>query len=169
VPDAFFHAKGSFVTLQIGDRAPEFTARTQTGETVSLSDFVGKKTLVLYFYPKDDTPGCTAEACSFRDNHQMFLDAGAVVLGVSADSDSSHGAFAKKHSLPFSLVSDESGDLRAKYGVKSTLGLFPGRVTYVIDRRGIVKYVFSSQIRFNAHVEKALEIVKELEGAAATA
>jgi peroxiredoxin Q/BCP len=157
------------VTLQIGDRAPDFSVRTQNGETISLSDYLGKKTLVLYFYPKDDTPGCTAEACSFRDNHQMFLDAGAVVLGVSADSDASHGSFAKKHSLPFALLSDESGELRAKYGVKSTLGLFPGRVTYVIDKRGIVKYVFSSQLRFSAHVEKALDIVKELERPVATA
>jgi peroxiredoxin Q/BCP len=149
--------------LKIGDRAPDFTLPSADGKEVKLSDFAGKKTIVLYFYPKDETPGCTAEACEFRDNHAQFQKAGAEVVGVSSDSVGSHERFAKHHGLPFTLLSDAGGHVRALYGVKSTFGLFPGRVTFVIDRRGVVRYVFDSQLRFSAHVSKALEIVKSLE------
>ena len=131
---------------------------------MSLSEFVGKKTVVLYFYPKDETPGCTAEACTFRDNHSAFVAAGAEVIGVSADSPRAHEQFASKNKLPFTLLSDAAGHARALYGIKSTLGIFPGRVTFVIDRRGTIRYVFDSMLRFQAHVTKALEIVKSLEG-----
>ncbi|AKT41932.1 peroxiredoxin [Chondromyces crocatus] len=151
-------------SLAVGDRAPEFSLQSQSSETVKLSDFLGKKTLVLFFYPKDDTPGCTAESCSFRDSHDAFTEAGAEVIGVSADSVASHGQFAKKYGLPMTLLSDPGGETAKRYGVKSTLGLLPGRVTFVIDKEGIVRHVFSSQLQATKHVNEALAIVKKLEG-----
>lgn len=131
---------------------------------MKLSFFAGKKAVVLFFYPKDDSPGCTAEACDFRDNHGAFTKAGAEVLGVSADSVESHKKFAGKNGLPMTLLSDPDNRVRGEYGVKSTLGLLPGRVTFVIDREGIVRYVYNSQLRFTQHVQRALEIVKGLGG-----
>jgi peroxiredoxin Q/BCP len=156
-------------TMKIGDRAPEFTLPAGNGETVSLADFRGKKTVVLFFYPKDDTPGCTREACDFRDGFGRFQAAGAEVIGISSDSVESHERFAAKHGLPMKLLSDERGLVRAAFGVKSTLGLFPGRVTFVIDREGIIRYVYSSQILVHNHVQKALEVVRSLENASAPA
>src|SRR5690606_34936307 len=100
--------------------------------------------VVLYFYPKDDTPGCTVEACSFRDAYAVFSDAGAEVVGISSDSVGAHKAFADKHRLPFRLLADHGGHVRASYGVKKTLGLIDGRVTFIIDRGGVVRHVFSS-------------------------
>jgi peroxiredoxin Q/BCP len=129
---------------------------------VRLSSFAGKKAVVLYFYPKDGTYGCTAEACDFRDNHGAFAKAGAEVLGVSADSVASHKDFADKNSLPMTLLSDPDNRVREQYGVKATFGLLPGRVTFVIDREGVVRYVYDSQLRFTQHAQKALEIVKGL-------
>jgi thioredoxin-dependent peroxiredoxin len=155
------------MALKTGDRAPEFSLAAGDGTTVSLSDFRGKKTVVLFFYPKDDTPGCTREACDFRDGHGSFQAAGAEVIGVSADSVESHQRFAEKHGLPMKLLSDRDGAVRAAYGVKSTLGLIPGRVTFVIDREGVVRYVYSSQILVHNHVQKALEVVRGLEKGAA--
>src|SRR5215467_13873032 len=147
--------------LNVGDRAPDFELRSGTGDTVKLRDFAGKKVVVLFFYPKDDSPGCTVEACDFRDNHGRFVKAGAEVLGISADSVESHKKFADKHGLPMTLLSDPGGKVREDYGVKSTLGLLPGRVTFVIDKEGIVRYVYSSQLRFTQHVQRALEIVEK--------
>ena len=148
--------------LHAGDRAPDFELASAAGNPVKLSDFAGKKSVVLYFYPKDDTPGCTVEACGFRDAYDVFAEAGAEVIGVSSDSVSSHDHFAKKFHLPMTLLSDPDGAVRAKYGVKSTLGLFPGRVTFVIDKEGVVRHAFSSQLRFSKHVQEALEVVKQL-------
>jgi peroxiredoxin Q/BCP len=148
--------------LHSGERAPDFELASGAGDKIKLSDFAGKKCVVLYFYPKDDTPGCTVEACSFRDAYDVFAEAGAEVIGVSSDSVSSHERFAKKHNLPMTLLSDADGSVRAKYGVKSTLGLFPGRVTFVIDKEGVVRHSFSSQLRFSKHVDEALEVVKKL-------
>jgi peroxiredoxin Q/BCP len=150
-------------TLSVGETAPEFTLQSQKRETVKLSDFRGKKTVVLFFYPKDDTPGCTAESCAFRDQHDVFAEAGAEVIGVSADSEGSHEQFAQKHRLPMTLLSDPGGRTAARYGVKSFLGLLPGRVTFVIDRDGVIRHVFSSQIRATRHVDEALAVVKRLE------
>ena len=124
---------------------------------VSLRDFVGEKAIVLFFYPKDDTLGCTKEASAFRYYHEEFRKRDAEIIGISSDSVQSHRSFAKKHSLPFTLLSDEGGKVRKLYGVTNTLGLFPGRVTYVIDREGIVRHVFSSQINAIKHVEEALK------------
>jgi peroxiredoxin Q/BCP len=144
--------------VRAGDPAPEFEA-TSAGGPVRLADHRGKW-VVLYFYPADDTPGCTAEACSFRDAYEDFTDAGAEVIGVSSDSVASHEKFAAKHGLPFTLVSDEGGALRSTYGVGKSLGLFPGRVTYVIDPDGVVRDVFNSQLRFSEHQQRALRTIK---------
>ena len=119
----------------------------------------------LYFYPKDETPGCTAEACSFRDSYEVFREAGAEVVGVSSDSTSSHDRFATRHRLPFTLLSDEGGRVRKRYGVRPTLGILPGRVTYVIDGSGVVRHVFSSQTGVQRHVQEALDALKEIQAA----
>jgi peroxiredoxin Q/BCP len=116
--------------------------------------------VVLYFYPKDDTPGCTAEACAFRDNYEQFQRAGAVVIGVSSDDTPSHQRFQRKYNLPFILLSDTNNQLRRTYGVPATFGLIPGRVTYVIDPQGVVRLVFDSQFDFRAHVDKALAAIQ---------
>jgi peroxiredoxin Q/BCP len=151
------------MTLSIGEQAPDFDKVTHDGERVSLSSLRGQKAVVLYFYPKDETPGCTAEACSFRDSYEDFVEAGAVVIGVSADSDESHGQFAAHHRLPFSLVSDRDGDLRRRYKVPSKmLGIVPGRVSYVIDKEGKIRHVFNSMLQAKRHVSEALAIVKTL-------
>ena len=148
--------------VQVGDRAPAFAISDQNGRMVSLADFRGKQAVVLYFYPKDGTPVCTREACSFRDAYEQFVAAGAVVIGVSADSAEHHRAFAASHQLPFLLLADEDGALRKAFGVPRTLGIFPGRVTYVIDKEGVVRHVFSSQMEAQRHVEEALGILKQL-------
>jgi peroxiredoxin Q/BCP len=148
--------------IKVGDPAPDFTLASSNGEQIRLSDFRDKKTVVLFFYPKDDSPGCTVEVCTFRDSHSQFAEKGAEVIGVSSDSEESHQKFASKHGLPMKLLSDPGGKVRDVYGVKSTLGLIPGRVTFVIDKAGVVRYMFSSQVRVNSHVEKALAIVQSL-------
>jgi peroxiredoxin Q/BCP len=116
----------------------------------------------LFFYPGDGTPVCTAEACAFRDAYTSFTDAGAVVVGVSADSLDSHREFAANHRLPFLMLSDADGQIRKVFGVPKTLGIFPGRVTYVIDKQGVVRHIFSSQLGASRHVAEALKIVEQL-------
>ena len=145
--------------MREGDTAPDFTSTTHDGTVVSLSALRGRW-VVLYFYPADNTPGCTAEACSFRDAYEDFTDAGAVVIGVSSNDAASHERFTDKHRLPFSLLSDSDGSLRSSYGVKRTFGLMPGRVTYVIDPQGIVRKVFSSQLLATKHTSEALATIR---------
>jgi peroxiredoxin Q/BCP len=147
-------------SLQVGDRAPNFTLSSATGENVSLSDFLGKKAVVIYFYPKDDTPGCTAESCAFRDNYDVFTDAGAEVIGISGDSVASHQQFASKYQLPFILLSDSQNQVRKLFDVPATLFVLPGRVTYVIDKEGIVRHIFNSMLDFKAHVDEAIKTIK---------
>jgi peroxiredoxin Q/BCP len=147
---------GGDPTVNVGDQAPDFALPDASGRTVRLTDFRGKQPVVLYFYPKDDTPGCTKEACSFRDQYEDFTAAGAEVIGVSSDSSESHQRFAAKYSLPFTLVSDAGGEVRKRYGIPATLGLLPGRVTFVIDAAGVVRHVFNSQLQATRHVEEAL-------------
>ena len=149
--------------IQVGDQAPDFTLPTQTGETFQLKDHMGERVIVLYFYPKDNTSGCTAEACAFRDSYEVFTEAGADVIGVSSDSVDRHAGFAGKHGLPFTLLSDQGGKTRKVYGVPGVLGVIPGRVTYVIDRTGVVRHVFSSMTNIDGHVNDALQMVKELQ------
>jgi len=147
--------------VKIGDIAPEFTLPDQSGKMVSLTDFADK-IVVLYFYPKDFSTGCTAEACSFRDSYTVFKDAGAEVIGISSQSVDSHKRFALANNLPFILLSDEDGKIRKLYGVPSTLGIIPGRVTFVIDKKRIVRHMFNSQTNPTKHVDEALRIIKDI-------
>jgi len=149
--------------IGVGDKAPDFTLPSQSGEQVRLQDRIGQGVVVLYFYPKDETSGCTREACAFRDSHEVFTDAGAEVIGVSSDSVDKHAAFATHHKLPFTLLSDKGGKVRKAYEVPSTLGFIPGRVTYVIDRDGTVRHVFNSMTNIDRHVKDALEVVRRLQ------
>lgn len=152
--------------VRVGELAPDFSLASATGEPVRLADFRGKSEVVLFFYPRDNTPFCTAEACAFRDSYEAFRDAGAEVIGVSADTVESHRRFAGRHGLPFRLLSDPDGSLRALYGVPRTLGLFSGRVTYLIDKAGLVRHIFSSQFSPARHVDEALRVLKEIRGRA---
>jgi peroxiredoxin Q/BCP len=149
--------------IGVGDQAPDFTLPSQSGEQVRLSDRLGEQVVVLYFYPRDNTPGCTAEACAFRDSHEVFSEAGAEVIGVSSDSADRHAAFAGRHDLPFTLLSDAGGRVRKSYGVPTVLGVLPGRVTYVIDRQGTVRHVFNSMTNIGQHVGDALTVVRRLQ------
>jgi thioredoxin-dependent peroxiredoxin len=162
VADVAAARRPTSMTLSAGDRAPDFTLPSGEGKPVTLSELTSRKVVVVFFYPKDDTPGCAAEACTFRDRYERFAAAGAEVVGISSDSLESHGRFATKHGLPMTLLSDEGGRVRAEWGVKATLGLLPGRMTFVVDRKGIVRHAFSSQLRVEKHVATALEIVEQL-------
>jgi peroxiredoxin Q/BCP len=148
--------------VDVGSRAPDFTLPSQLEEMVNLRDFSGNKPVVLFFYPKDETLGCTKEACAFRDSFEEFRRLDAEVIGISSDSVESHRSFAKKHDLPFTLLSDKGGKIRRLYRVPNTLGLFPGRVTYVIDKEGVVRHVFSSQFGFVNHVVEALQALRSI-------
>ena len=153
-------------SVRVGDPAPDFTLLAATGEPVSLSQFKGRSEVVLFFYPKDHSPVCTAEACSFRDSFDAFQNAGAEVIGISADPVESHRLFAAQNRLPFRLLSDADGSVRARYGVPRTLGVIPGRVTYLIDSQGIVRHIFSSQFQPARHVAEALRVLKQIRGEA---
>jgi thioredoxin-dependent peroxiredoxin len=142
--------------IEAGTAAPDFELPDQSGKRVRLSGFRGKSPVVMFFYPKDDTSGCTIEACKFRDDFEKFQAAGAEVIGISDDSEHSHGAFVSKYKLPFTLLSDKGGNVRKLYGVKKTFGVIPGRATFVIDRAGVVRHTFSSQSKPAQHVEEAL-------------
>ena len=128
------------LAVKVGDKAPDFTLPSQMGDDVTLSEYFGKKNIVLYFYPKDETLGCIKEACSFRDNYQELFSLGAEVLGVSGQSVESHVAFASHYGLPFILLADIDNKVRELYGVPVSMGIFPGRVTYIIDKKGIVRH-----------------------------
>lgn len=148
--------------LKVGDPAPKFRLPSNKGEQVSLGEFLGRKNLVLYFYPKDYSAGCTREACTFRDSYSAFKELDAEILGVSPDSRSSHEKFANDEQLPFPLLSDSEGVVSKVYGVRSTLGFIPGRVTFVIDKQGIIRHVYSSQIHAQRHVEEALSALRSM-------
>ena len=149
--------------IKIGSTIPGFTLPDQNGNLFNIDSVLGKKKMVIYFYPKDDSPGCTKEACSFRDQFEVFTEAEAVIIGISGQSVESHKAFAEKHRLSFTLLSDEGNKVRKLFGVPTNLfGLLPGRVTYVTDKSGKVVYIFSSQAQATRHVDEALRILKEL-------
>jgi len=151
------------MAFKTGNRIPHFSLPDQNGNNINIDDILLKKSLVLYFYPKDETAGCTRQACFFRDHYQDFSDAGAEVVGISSDSYESHGNFAGHHKLPFILLSDAGGELRKQFGVPSGLfGLLPGRVTYIISRQGIIKYIFNSQVQIKKHITESLRILNEL-------
>lgn len=150
--------------LKVNDKIPDFTLIDQHENPFQLEKHLGKSNLVVYFYPKDDTPGCTAEACQFRDQYEEFRDVSAEVIGISADTPTSHLAFAKKHRLTFTLLSDTDNRVRKMFGVQSDLfGLIPGRVTYVVDRKGVIQYIFNSQLNARKHVSEALRVLRETE------
>jgi peroxiredoxin Q/BCP len=155
------------LAIKVGDKAPDFTLPSQIGDNVTLSEFFGKKNIVLYFYPKDESPGCTKEACRFRDSYEELTSLGAEVIGVSGQSVESHKSFATHYGLPFILLSDVDNVVRKLYGVPSTMGVLPGRVTYIIDKKGIVRSIFSSQTQAERHVEEAKKTLKQLEQTAA--
>jgi thioredoxin-dependent peroxiredoxin len=148
--------------IKVGDKLPLFGAKDQNGNDFYIASVLHKKVLVIYFYPKDDTPGCTKQACFFRDQFEEFNDMGAEVIGISSDSVKSHKKFAADYRLPFTLLSDEDKSLRKLFGVPTNLlGLLPGRVTYVVDKEGIVRLVFDS-MNAESHFPKVVEAVKEL-------
>jgi peroxiredoxin Q/BCP len=148
--------------IRPGDKAPEVTFTVHDGRQMSLSKFRGQP-VVLFFYPADNTPICTREACSFRDAYRDFQQAGAVVIGVSGDTLSNHEHFVAVKQLPYLLASDADGTLRRAFGVRKRLGLLPGRITYVIDREGIVRDAYQALFLAKSHVENALRIVRQLE------
>jgi peroxiredoxin Q/BCP len=147
--------------LKPGMVAPAFEAPDQTGATVRLSDFKGVRAVVLYFYPKDGTPGCTAQACSLRDGYAAIQATGAVVVGVSADHQKSHAAFAEKYQLPFSLLADPNGRIISAYGVKLPLLTLAKRWTFVIDRQGVIRHVISD-VDTERHDSQVLALLKGL-------
>ncbi|HET9957870.1 MAG TPA: peroxiredoxin [Polyangiaceae bacterium] len=149
-------------TIEVGDTAPDFELSDQSGQRQTLRGLCEQGPLVLYFYPKDDTPVCTQEACYFRDDRSAFQEAGAQVVGVSDDSVQSHDKFAQRHGLEFKLLADVGGRVREAYGVGKTLGLLKGRVTFVIDRERVVRHVFRSQLAARRHVDEALESVRAI-------
>jgi len=145
--------------IQVGDKVPFFKLQNQSGVEIDISKFIGKP-LVIYFYPKDDSHGCTREACKFRDEHHKFSDAGIRVFGISSDSVKSHADFKAKYNLPFDLLSDTGGSVRKLFGVPDDLfGLIQGRVTYIVDNKGIVMHMFNSQLDFSRHVTESLKIL----------
>lgn len=148
--------------LGVGDLAPDFEAQTQTGALVRLSDYLGKQEVILYFYPKDNAAGCVAEACEFRDRYELIEDLGAEVIGVSVDSPLSHKVFAQRYHLQFPLLTDERGEIRKLYGVPASFGFLPGRVTYVIDKQGVIRHAYSSQLNTDRHVADALKSLRAI-------
>jgi peroxiredoxin Q/BCP len=147
--------------MKIGDKLKPFSLQNENGEIVNIDANFGQP-LVIYFYPKDDTPGCTKEACAFRDSFEEFTNAGVTVFGVSADSPKSHLAFKEKYRLPFSLLTDRGNQLRKTWNVPSSLfGLLPGRVTYIFDKKGILLHLFNSQLRAEQHISEASAILQK--------
>ena len=157
-----FSQKNNMNEIKIGSTIPSFTLPDQNGNLFDINSVLGKKNLVIYFYPKDDSPGCTAQACSFQDQFEVFSQADAVIIGISGQSVKSHKEFAEKHRLSFTLLSDEGNNIRKQFGVPTNLlGLLPGRVTYIADKTGKVIYVFNSQTNATKHVDEALRILLE--------
>jgi peroxiredoxin Q/BCP len=149
--------------LKVGDKIPNFTAKDTNGNDFDSQDVIGKKALVVYFYPKDNTPGCTAQACSFRDQYEDFKDLGAEVIGISSDGIVAHQKFVQQYQLPFILLSDSDKKVRRLFGVPSGLfGILPGRVTYVADKTGTIIMVFDSMMA-RRHIPKALEAIRKLQ------
>jgi len=149
--------------IVVGSTIPSFSLKDQTGQLIDIDSIKGKSNLVLFFYPKDDSPGCTKEACSFRDQFEVFKQAGAQIIGISGQSVKSHFEFAMKHHLNYTLLSDTGNKVRKMFGVPTNLfGLLPGRVTYVVDKQGKVVFTFNSQLSVEKHIEETLRILKEL-------
>lgn len=150
------------MTLRVGDKAPDFELRDQHGAMVRLSTLLGQKPVVLFFYPRDDSPICTREVCAFRDAYADFAAAGAEVLGISMDGTESHESFSAKHGLPYRILSDGKKEVLALYGIKTILGFMPERVTFVIGKDGVIRHVYNALLRGAKHAEGALAALKKL-------
>lgn len=146
--------------IKIGDKVSNFKLKNQNGNDFELSEHLGKGKIVLYFYLKDEAKECKKEACIFRDRYEEFVDTGVKVVGISSDNVESHKQFAEKNNLPFTLLSDEKDEIRKLFGVPKTLGLLPGRVTFVMDENGIIISIFNSQLFIDKHINSALEIIR---------
>ena len=150
-------------STEVGSLVPSFSLKDQNGQYFNIESVIGKHNLVIYFYPKDDSPGCTKEACSFRDQFEVFKKEDAIIIGISGQSVKSHLEFAKKHRLNYTLLSDDGNKVRKLFGVPTSfLGLLPGRVTYIVDKQGKVVFIFNSQLNAEKHIEEALRILKEM-------
>jgi peroxiredoxin Q/BCP len=149
------------IKVKVGDPAPEFEGPTSDGSKLGLKNFLGKKNVVLYFYPKDDTPGCTREACSFRDNIGPIRKMGAEVVGVSLDSITSHDKFTSKYNLPFPLISDKEKRIAQAFGVLKDTGTSASRVTFIIDKAGKIARIFP-KVDVSRHTEEVVAALKEL-------
>ena len=147
--------------LKTGTIAPNFKLKNQNGETVELYETLKNGPAVIFFYPKDNSPGCTAEACAFRDHYEDFTSKGIEVIGISNDGQEAHQGFAEQHRLPFQLLTDEKGEVRKAYKVKNTLWVIPGRVTFVIGQDHKIMHVFNSQVNVTQHVKEALQAIQE--------
>lgn len=149
--------------IEVGDVVPIFTLKDQDGKLFNLANVLGKKNLVLFFYPKDDSPGCTKQACYFQDMFKVFEQNDAIVIGISSQTVESHKKFVDKNNLRYPLLSDEGNKIRNLFGVPTNLwGLIPGRVTYVVDKTGTVLYTFNSQRDVTKHVDESIRILKNL-------
>ncbi|KAG2328054.1 hypothetical protein Bca52824_010782 [Brassica carinata] len=149
-----------FAKVNKGQTAPDFTLKDQNGKPVSLKKYKGKP-VIVYFYPADETPGCTKQACAFRDSYEKFKKAGAEVIGISGDDSASHKAFASKYKLPYTLLSDEGNKVRKDWGVPGDLfGALPGRQTYVLDKNGVVQLIYNNQFQPEKHIDETLKFLK---------
>ncbi|MCC5924837.1 MAG: peroxiredoxin [Crocinitomicaceae bacterium] len=149
------------MAVKIGDKCPSFKLKNQHGELIDTAQWIGKQKMVIYFYPKDQTTGCTRQACSFRDAYEDFKEIGAEVIGISGDDEQSHRRFAEKYQLPFILLADERKVVRRLFDVPTNLfGFLPGRVTYIIDEQGIVRDIFNAQLNIEGHIQRALAVLK---------
>jgi peroxiredoxin Q/BCP len=148
--------------LNVGALAPDFALPDQDGALIKLSALKNKSNVILFFYPKDNSPGCSMQSCSFRDNYEDFKALNVQIFGISSDSIDSHKAFKKTLNLPFSLLSDTKGEVRKLYGVKNTFGILPGRTTFVIDQNGIIRFTFSSQFHIQHHIDETLKFAQSI-------
>lgn len=149
-------------TVKVGSLLPSFSLKDQNGHEFDINSVKGKHNLVIYFYPKDETPGCTKEACSFRDQFEVFKKEDAVIIGISGQSVASHLEFANKYHLNFTLLSDEGNNVRKLFGVPGSILGMPGRVTYVVNKKGKVVLVFNSQYDAEKHIEEAMKVLKDM-------
>lgn len=154
---------GSFSSkdgLKAGDSIPLFTLKDQHNADFSVKDYIGKHKLIIYFYPKDESPACTKEACAFRDSYQQYTDSGAMVIGINSGSVESHQSFAQNHNLPFTLLSDPGNEVLKSFGIKNVL-FITGRETFVVNLAGKVEYKFRGFLKGDEHSQKALEFLKK--------
>jgi len=156
----FLNNKGKTMKkIEVGDKIPSFTLKDENNIDFDITKI--KSPLIIYFYPKDETPGCIKEACKFRDEFESFVDLGIRVIGISADNSESHKKFKEKYKLPFTLLADTNNSVRKMFGVPKSMLFLPGRVTYVIDKKGIVKYIFNSQFGAEKHIENSLKYLRK--------